>query len=77
MQNDMFMRIAINSVRNDLLSRNEAFQCLALSFVGNGDPQSPFPETYMSVLVGGAEMAESLTPDVMKILVSQCQIPVW
>lgn len=35
-QNDEFMRIAINSIRNDLISRNEAFQCLALSFVGNG-----------------------------------------
>eukprot|EP00210_Caulerpa_lentillifera_P000422 g410.t1 len=54
-ENDMFIRIAINSVRNDLLSRNEAFQCLALSFIGN---------------VGGAEMAEALTPDVMKLLTS-------
>lgn len=35
-QKDEFLRLIINSVRNDLISRNEAFQCLALGFVGNG-----------------------------------------
>jgi hypothetical protein len=35
-QKDEFLRLIINSIRNDLISRNEAFQCLALGFVGNG-----------------------------------------
>ncbi len=35
-QKDEFLRLVINSVRNDLISRNEAFQCLALDFVANG-----------------------------------------
>ena len=30
LQKDEFMRLIINSIRNDLISRNEAFQCLAL-----------------------------------------------
>jgi AP-2 complex subunit alpha len=37
MQNDEFLRLAINGIHLDLTSRNEAFQCLALSFVGNGE----------------------------------------
>ena len=36
MQKDEFLRLVINSVRNDLISRNEAFQCLALDFIANG-----------------------------------------
>ena len=36
LQKDEFLRLIINSIRNDLISRNEAFQCLALSFIGNG-----------------------------------------
>lgn len=36
LQKDEFLRLVINSVRNDLISRNEAFQCLALDFVANG-----------------------------------------
>lgn len=39
-QKDEFLRLVINSVRNDLISRNEAFQCLALDFVANGAPPS-------------------------------------
>ena len=35
-QRDEFLRLIINSIRNDLISRNEAFHCLALGFVGNG-----------------------------------------
>lgn len=35
-QKDEFLRLVINSVRNDLISRNEAFQCLALDFIANG-----------------------------------------
>ena len=37
MQKDEFLRLIINSIRNDLISKNEAFQCLALGFVGNGE----------------------------------------
>lgn len=35
-ENDELLRLVINSVRSDLLSRNEAFQCLALDFTANG-----------------------------------------
>lgn len=35
-QNDEFLRLTMNAVRQDLLSRNEAFETLALSFIGNG-----------------------------------------
>ena len=35
-QKDEFLRLVINSIRNDLTSRNEAFHCLALGFVGSG-----------------------------------------
>jgi AP-2 complex subunit alpha len=35
-ENDELLRLVINSVRSDLLSRNEAFQCLALEFTANG-----------------------------------------
>ena len=35
-EKDELLRLVINSVRNDLISRNEAFQCLALEFVANG-----------------------------------------
>ena len=30
-----FLRLSINAIHNDLTSRNEAFQCLALAFVSN------------------------------------------
>ena len=36
MQRDEFIRLITNSVRNDLICRNEAFQCLALNFIGSG-----------------------------------------
>ncbi|CAK0759184.1 hypothetical protein CVIRNUC_002678 [Coccomyxa viridis] len=52
-EKDEFLRLIINSIRNDLISRNESFQCLALGFVGN---------------VGGPEMASLLTVDVMNLL---------
>ncbi len=35
-QRDEFIRLITNSVRNDLICRNEAFQCLALNFIGSG-----------------------------------------
>jgi hypothetical protein len=37
LQNDEFLRLTMNAVRMDLISRNEAFETLALSFIGNGD----------------------------------------
>ncbi|XP_022752625.1 AP-2 complex subunit alpha-1-like isoform X2 [Durio zibethinus] len=54
-ENHDFLRVAINSVRNDIIGRNETFQCLALTMVGN---------------IGGREFAESLAPDVQKLLLS-------
>jgi len=38
-QNDEFLRLVINSIRNDIVGRNEAFQCLALNFIGSGAPR--------------------------------------
>jgi AP-2 complex subunit alpha len=54
-ENHDFLRLVINTVRNDIIGRNETFQCLALTMVGN---------------VGGREFSESLAPDVQKLLVS-------
>lgn len=48
-ENDELLRLVINSVRSDLLSRNEAFQCLALEFAANGmvfDGNSLFPSLF-------------------------------
>ncbi|KAG2452624.1 hypothetical protein HYH02_002861 [Chlamydomonas schloesseri] len=59
-ENDEFLRLAINAIHLDLTSRNEAFQALALSFVGN---------------IGGQEMAEALTLDVLKLLTSGASRP--
>ncbi|KAL0390032.1 UNVERIFIED_CONTAM: AP-2 complex subunit alpha-1 [Sesamum calycinum] len=53
-ENHDFLRLAINTVRNDIIG-NETFQCLALTLVGN---------------IGGREFAESLAPDVQKLLIS-------
>ncbi|KAG2247495.1 hypothetical protein Bca52824_087123 [Brassica carinata] len=52
-ENHDFLRLAINAVRNDIIGRNETYQCLALTLVGN---------------IGGREFAESLAPDVQKLL---------
>ncbi|XP_052189954.1 AP-2 complex subunit alpha-1-like [Diospyros lotus] len=54
-ENHDFLRLAINAVRNDIVGRNETFQCLALTLVGN---------------IGGRDFAESLAPDVQKLLIS-------
>lgn len=37
LQKDEFLRLAINGIHNDLISRNEAFQSLALTFVANSE----------------------------------------
>lgn len=39
LQKDEFLRLAINAIHNDLISRNEAFQSLALTFVSNSEWQ--------------------------------------
>lgn len=36
MQNNDFLRLVINSIRNDIISRNETHQSLALTCVANG-----------------------------------------
>ncbi|XP_077235889.1 AP-2 complex subunit alpha-1-like [Tasmannia lanceolata] len=54
-ENHDFLRLVINTVRSDIIGRNETFQCLALTMVGN---------------IGGREFAESLAPDVQKLLIS-------
>eukprot|EP00899_Mesostigma_viride_P020317 jgi/Mesvir1/28287/Mv04810-RA.1 len=56
-----FLRLVINSIRNDLISRNETFQCLALTMVGN---------------IGGKEFAEALSQDVQKLLLSSTARPI-
>merc|ERR1719375_609833 len=50
------MTLVVNSVRNDLLSRNNYYQTLALSSVAN---------------IGGAEFASALTVDVQKTLTAK------
>ncbi|GAQ92348.1 adapitin protein [Klebsormidium nitens] len=54
------LRLVINTVRNDIISRNEIFQCLGLTFVAN---------------VGGTEFAESLAADVQQLLLSRTARP--
>lgn len=54
-ENAQLLRLIIQSVKNDLGSKNEVHQCLALNCVAN---------------VGGQEFAESVAPDVVKLLVS-------
>ncbi|KAK3247659.1 hypothetical protein CYMTET_42846 [Cymbomonas tetramitiformis] len=56
-----FLRLVINSIRNDLIGRNETYQCLALTCVAN---------------VGGKEFAEALAVDVQKLLMSSTLRPI-
>ncbi|OMP05958.1 hypothetical protein CCACVL1_01774 [Corchorus capsularis] len=60
-ENHNFLRLAIETVRNDIIGRNETFQCLALTMVGN---------------IGGREFAEFLAPDVRELLLSSSCRPV-
>mmetsp|Transcript_25693 Transcript_25693/g.45735 ORF Transcript_25693/g.45735 Transcript_25693/m.45735 type:complete len:666 (-) Transcript_25693:12-2009(-) len=60
-ENNDFLRLAINAVRNDIISRNESYQCLGLGFAAN---------------VGGPEFSEALASDVMKLLVSSTSRPI-
>ncbi|TPX34582.1 hypothetical protein SmJEL517_g02852 [Synchytrium microbalum] len=54
-ENSDLLRMVVNSIRKDLEDLNEIFNCLALHAIAN---------------IGGREMAESLTNDVVKLLVS-------
>ncbi|KAI0073137.1 Adaptor protein complex AP-2 alpha subunit [Panus rudis PR-1116 ss-1] len=54
-ENSDFLRLVVNSIRKDLNENNEIYNCLALHAVAN---------------VGGTEMAEALTEDVHRLLIS-------
>lgn len=110
-ENHDFLRLAINTVRNDIIGRNETFQCLALTLVRVTDVLLLFTFIYENLVllfafpgkeffacnvmqlwffffffhifqilivhvytqvgnIGGREFAESLAPDVQKLLVS-------
>eukprot|EP01119_Soliformovum_irregulare_P004110 TRINITY_DN1511_c0_g1_i1.p1 TRINITY_DN1511_c0_g1~~TRINITY_DN1511_c0_g1_i1.p1 ORF type:complete len:976 (-),score=279.06 TRINITY_DN1511_c0_g1_i1:21-2702(-) len=55
-ENHEMLPLIIQSLQNDLQSRNEFHQCLALTAISN---------------IGGKEMSESLAPIVQKLLVSK------
>ncbi len=54
-EHEDLLRLIIQAIKNDLAGKNEIFQCLALVCIAN---------------VGGQEFAESLAPDVQKLLVA-------
>lgn len=81
LQNDTFLINLINSIRNDIISRNEAHQALALTCVANRALlTTTFHEDHISarailislchfLTVGSQEFAEALSNDVQGILV--------
>jgi AP-2 complex subunit alpha len=54
-ENNDLARLVINSIRKDLEELNEIYNCLALHAIAN---------------IGGREMAESLSFDVHRLLIS-------
>ena len=54
-ENLEFVRLVINTMQNDLLSREENYQCMALTAIAN---------------MGGREFAEALSGEVLKLLTS-------
>ncbi|KAF8216241.1 adaptin N terminal region-domain-containing protein [Mycena galopus ATCC 62051] len=54
-ENSDFLRLVVNSIRKDLDGKNEVDNCLALHAIAN---------------VGGSEMAEALSEDVHRLLIS-------
>ncbi len=54
-ENSDFLRLVVNSIRKDLHGNNEIDNCLALHAIAN---------------VGGSEMAEALSVDVHRLLIS-------
>lgn len=59
-ENSDLIRLIINSIRKDLDDHSEINNCLALHAIAN---------------IGGKEMAESLAPDVHRLLISPVSIP--
>ncbi|KAF6150391.1 hypothetical protein GIB67_034090 [Kingdonia uniflora] len=77
-ENHDFLRLVINAVRNDIIGRNETFQCLGLTMIAisysetfrlESMPTSSFTEKKVGN-IGGREFSESLAPDVQKLLIS-------
>lgn len=54
-ENSDFLRLVVNSIRKDLHENSEVNNCLALHAIAN---------------VGGSEMAEALSEDVHRLLIS-------
>jgi len=54
-ENLEFVRLVINTMQKDLLSRDENYQCMALTAIAN---------------MGGREFAEALSGEVLKLLIS-------
>ncbi|MED6169108.1 hypothetical protein PIB30_018239 [Stylosanthes scabra] len=79
-ENHDFLRLAINTVHNDIIGRSETFQCLALTMGRLGSAVSSLTVEFEVVgsnslstkvgvgTIGGKEFAESLAPDVQKLL---------
>lgn len=59
LQKDEFLRLAINAIHNDLISRNEAFQSLALTFVANSEQQARW-HTLSSCMMHSSEVCTRL-----------------
>ncbi len=55
-ENSDLIKLVVNSIRKDLEDYNEIHNCLALHAIAN---------------IGGREMAESLSVDVQRLLVSR------
>ncbi len=55
------LHLVVNSIGKDLRDHNELNNCLALHAIAN---------------VGGKEMGEALSPDVHRLLISPCVIPI-
>jgi AP-2 complex subunit alpha len=62
-EGDDLVRLVINSIRKDLEDRHEQFNSVALQAIAN---------------LGGQEVAESLAPDVYKLLINSCPfVPIF
>ncbi|THG03708.1 hypothetical protein TEA_021950 [Camellia sinensis var. sinensis] len=73
-ENHDFLRLAINTVRNDIIGRNETFQCLALTLVTGPTNLLDMSKVRLQIAqvgnIGGKDFSESLAPDVQKLLIS-------
>jgi AP-2 complex subunit alpha len=61
-ENHEMLPLIIQSLQNDLNSRNDNHQCLALATIAN---------------IGGREMSESLSPIIQKLLLSKYAIIIF